>query len=284
MTITLEHLQEHTNSETLSLSLRNSDFNLLGGTDDLRDEDIPVICGYLRTNPHITTLDISNNHLSDEATMEIAKLDSLETLIAGGNSFTSLGLKNLAQSKSITNLDISNLSNQINNRNEARHAPSRPLFPGQRSLKYIEGIVALLNNDVLEQLNIERNLFSQTFLNPSLEIPKKDVFLAALKANTVLVELKHHCFKESHIIANRLKRNKERGYLLTTHNAKRAVAAQKNERAKPDSCPLGKLPEEVLAIINDYVVGGRHSYGFFFKNKVEELKKLHQEDKDLACK
>jgi len=90
-------------------------------------------------------------------------------------------------------------------------------------------------------------------------------FVNALTNNTTLLSLTHSIVDErlKRKIEKILKRNQVKPWLDTLMHARLLAQA----RRSPD-CPLGTLPLEIAALINDYVVGAHHCS--FFLEHIEK--------------
>lgn len=195
----------------------------------LSDVDVPLICNYLKNHPEIVTLNIWGNKISSEGAKELAAITTLRTLIIGFNDIGVEGAKAIAVNKNITNLNVAHSNIES------------------------EGVTALLANTTLTSLDIR-----------TCGVEAKDV-VNALKSNQRIINLYYNFFQnykyknEINMIERYLLRNKVRPWYTTLMNARLMSQAYRS-----DNCLLGKLPVEVIGLINDYVVGANH-FSFFIR-------------------
>lgn len=188
--------------------------------------EIPLLCDYLKDNPNITKLKLYNNYIGDEGAKLLAANTTVKMLNIGYNNIGINGAKALAANTTITTLYI-------------RHNHIE-----------VEGAKLLALSTNLTTLDIGYNQIT--------EEDAKDL-LSVLKFNTKLIKLLHTFLDKQTVesITKLLSRNKLMPWLSTIKHARLMAQAQRSE-----DCLLGKLPLEILGLINNYAVAANH-FSFF---------------------
>ncbi len=170
MAISIQLIQQSVDGNHLDLSCK-----------ELIDKDIEVICSFLKDNPHITSLDLTDNQIGDEGAKALTTNTSLTSLdisfnliddesaktLATNTTLTSLtlvrnqfgyeGAKALATNTTLTSLDIR--YNEIGTKGAKALATNTTLTSLEISCNQIgtEGAKALAANTTLTALNIHSN-------------------------------------------------------------------------------------------------------------------------------
>ena len=95
MAITIEIIDKSTVGNTLGLSDKN-----------LNNDDIEIICDYLKRHQEINELNVSYNNIGDEGAKALAANTSLTSLNVRGNNIGDEGAKALAANTRLTSLDV----------------------------------------------------------------------------------------------------------------------------------------------------------------------------------
>ena len=74
---------------------------------NLTDSDIPTICSFLKNNPEIGSLDLSDNEITDEGVRQFINQTSIERLTLRNNPVGPQAMAFLAQDRHINILDVS---------------------------------------------------------------------------------------------------------------------------------------------------------------------------------
>jgi hypothetical protein len=130
----------------------------------LKDEHMSALCSFLKQNPEIKDLNLSNNLLSSVAAIDLSTQD-LESLNLSGNKITTGGASYLALNTSLTSLDLSN-----NNIGDV-------------------GAVMFKKNKNLLKLNIRRNniFFSDSIKETEIKIEKNNAHTKAVADTSDLI-------------------------------------------------------------------------------------------------
>lgn len=290
MSLTLEEIKKQIDLNKKSLDLSSC---------EISNKDIILICSYLRDNSFITTLSLSNSNIGDEGAKVLGlntKLKSLDLrfnnisstgakaisliptlykLDLGFNNIGIEGVKALTLNTTLKDLDIS--GNNIGNEGAKVLSSSSTLrilnircnnirVKGAKSLALntslvsldasgndigIEGVEALVSSSKLTMLNVRYNRIGDQYSKS---------FICALERNTTLLKYFHE-FHDEYIrekINKTLTRNRILPWLRTIINARLLAQATRSE-----DCLIGRLPVELLGLINDYAVGGTNHFSFF---------------------
>jgi Leucine-rich repeat (LRR) protein len=76
--------------------------------DKINDDDIPLICKFLKEHPKIKTLYLDENAIDDRGAYLLSKNTTLTSLSIFNNNISSLGASALANHKTMTSLNIWN--------------------------------------------------------------------------------------------------------------------------------------------------------------------------------
>jgi Leucine Rich repeat len=239
----------------------------------------------LARNKTISSLDMSHNLIENDGVIALAKNPNLESLNLESNCFGTDGVKALADNESLISLEIG--GNVINDEGAIAIAKNRTIRSLDVAKAYITsiGAKALAQNNILKELDISDNKIGKKGIIALLgsksiidllavdtgvwDIDDENI-LAAFKKNHTLFDFNYG----DSLIDKILKRNHQLPSLQTSiKNAHFFKLSQKQK-----SCPLGTIPKELMAMINDYAIGKNHNAFFLSVASKSQVKEKFQEN------
>lgn len=140
----------------LEASTNNKGELLLSGAH-ITDEDMPVLCDYLKAHTEIKYLDLSSNWITDAGVKILAQNTTLEALSLSHNQLTDEAAEVLAVNTTIAHLDLR--INRIGNRGATALAKNQHLIELRLANNRVgdEGAQAFGRNQTLEGLDLAHN-------------------------------------------------------------------------------------------------------------------------------
>ncbi|ASQ46170.1 leucine-rich repeat domain-containing protein [Legionella clemsonensis] len=123
----------------------------------INDNDVSLICDFLKDKPHITTLNLSRNNIAVAGAQQLARNQTLTTLNIAMNNIRDKGAYALASNQTITNLDVSSCN--IGERGAQALACNPIIITLNIGFNHIKnaGVQALVKNNIITSLNIACN-------------------------------------------------------------------------------------------------------------------------------
>jgi hypothetical protein len=162
MTINANIIEQALEGNSLKLSAYN-----------LNDDDIQIICDYLKTHPNITELDVSSNQINDVSAKLIAGIGTLQKLNISATQITNEGLIAISFMSALLSLEAYWLPS-IND-------PAAIALSGSESLRVLnlshsvisdQGAICLLQNKLLKSLTLNACSNLSKRVTAVLELPE----------------------------------------------------------------------------------------------------------------
>jgi Leucine Rich repeat len=254
-------------------------------------DDVKLICNFLDANPQIDTLVMCYCGLSSEDISPLVNNNTIKHFFLGWNLIDDEGAKALAQNNTLKTLDVTD--NKIGDEGAIALAQNNTLKTLNVTNNKIgdEGAIALAQNNTLESLDISRNkiglegvlaLVRNKMINhlhirgATISKQSSPIVIDALKKNTSLLGLQYRETKLA-LFRDTIKRIITRNRKLPSLQRTIANAHLFSSAQKSTECPLGTIPKEIAAIINDYVVSNNHNAFFMNVASGKQSKDAFQE-------
>ena len=185
----IKELNEGSYEET-SIKIESSDYDEDYREKGIGDEEVMLLCGALKDNPHINEISLMLQNVGDEGAKALAKISALKDIFIGYENITALGGCALAQSE-LTSLSIYGGHIFINQEDEEAEGGE-------------EFIDCLIKNKTIEKLELMNTYMDDNLLIKLIENTTtiKSLYLGRKDFKQELFRDLHISQEEIHIYAD----------------------------------------------------------------------------------